>query len=80
MSARTRYLQLSDTTMMEYVVNETTYDKVDSYIHTVLADGHHAIFSTVENEVVKIGTEYVKRDNADIITLNNINHYSLFVI
>ena len=59
MSARTRYLQLSDTTMMEYVVNETTYDKVDSYIHTVLADGHHAIFSTVENEVVKIGTEYV---------------------
>ena len=56
MSARTRYLQLSDTTMMEYVVNETTYDKADSYIHTVLADGHHAIFSTVENEVVKIGT------------------------
>ena len=77
MSARTRYLQLSDTTMMEYVVNETTYDKVDSYIHTVLADGHHAIFSTVENEVVKIGTEYVKRDNADIITLNNILHMAI---
>ena len=77
MSARTRYLQLSDTTMMEYVVNETTYSKVDSYIHTVLADGHHAIFSTVENEVVKIGTEYVKRDNADIITLNNILHMAV---
>ena len=77
MSARTRYLQLSDTTMMEYVVNETTYDKADSYIHTVLADGHHAIFSTVENEVVKIGTEYVKRDNADIITLNNILHMAI---
>ena len=77
MSARTRYLQLSDTTMMEYVVNETTYDKADSYIHTVLADGHHAIFSTVENEVVKIGTEYVKRDNADIITLNNILHMAV---
>ena len=77
MSARTRYLQLSDTTMMEYVVNETTYDKVDSYIHTVLADGHHAIFSTVEKEVVKIGTEYVKRDNADIITLNNILHMAV---
>ena len=77
MSARTRYLQLSDTTMMEYVVNETTYDKVDSYIHTVLADGHHAIFSTVENEVDKIGTEYVKRDNADIVTLNNILHMAI---
>lgn len=77
MSARTRYLQLSDTTMMEYVVNETTYDKADSYIHTVLADGHHAIFSTVEKEVVKIGTEYVKRDNADIITLNNILHMAI---
>ena len=77
MSARTRYLQLSDTTMMEYVVNETTYDKADSYIHTVLADGHHAIFSTVEKEVVKIGTEYVKRDNADIITLNNILHMAV---
>lgn len=77
MSARTRYLQLSDTTMMEYVVNETTYNKADSYIHTVLADGHHAIFSTVENEVVKIGTEYVKRDNADIITLNNILHMAV---
>lgn len=77
MSARTRYLQLSDTTMMEYVVNETTYNKVDSYIHTVLADGHHAIFSTVEKEVVKIGTEYVKRDNADIITLNNILHMAV---
>ena len=77
MSARTRYLQLSDTTMMEYVVNETTYNKADSYIHTVLADGHHAIFSTVEKEVVKIGTEYVKRDNADIITLNNILHMAV---
>ena len=77
MSARTRYLQLSDTTMMEYVVNETTYDKADSYIHTVLADGHHAIFSTIEKEVVKIGTEYVKRDNADIITLNNILHMAI---
>ena len=77
MSARTRYLQLSDTTMMEYVVNETTYDKADSYIHTVLADGHHAIFSTIEKEVVKIGTEYVKRDNADIITLNNILHMAV---
>ena len=77
MSARTRYLQLSDTTMMEYVVNETTYNKADSYMHTVLADGHHAIFSTVEKEVVKIGTEYVKRDNADIITLNNILHMAV---
>lgn len=77
MSARTRYLQLSDTTMMEYVVNETTSNASDSYIHTILADGHHAILSPLENEVIKSGTKYIKRNTSEIKTLNTVEHLAI---
>ena len=74
MSSRTRYLQLSDSTMMEYIVNETVSQESDSYIHTILKDGNHLILSTLKNEVVKDGDKYVKRDLDDIISLNTILH------
>lgn len=81
MSVKTRYLQLSDTTMMEYIVNETIMpNNADEYVYTKLLDGHHFVFSQILNEVNMIQEEptgsysYVKKNTADIKTINTIAH------
>lgn len=74
MSAKTRYLQLSDTTMMEYIVNETISSNNDMYLYTRLLDGHYAIFSPMYKEVIESEGEFVKRNADDIKTINTIAH------
>lgn len=78
MGAKTRYLQLSDTTMMEYVVNETVQtNKEDTYIYTKLLDGHYALFSPLSKEVVKSNQKYIKKNSDEIETINTIVHTAI---
>ena len=77
MSARTRYLQLSDTTMMEYVVNENTTSESDAYIFTKLLDNHYCVFSPLSKEVELENNKYIKRPNDEIVTINTISHLSI---
>lgn len=75
MSAKTRYLQLSDTTMMEYIVNETVIsNSQDMYIYTKLLDGHYAVFSPMSKEISYADGKYIKKSTADIETINTIAH------
>lgn len=77
MSARTRYLQLSDTTMMEYIVNENTASESDAYIFTKLLDNHYCVFSPLSKEVELENNKYIKRPNDEIVTINTISHLSI---
>lgn len=87
MSVKTRYLQLSDTVIMEYCMrnlddaaNDTASNL--SFIMASLADGHYAIFSPAIAEVkldssTSVEGDYKKRDRDDIETINTINHLAV---
>lgn len=78
MGSKTRYLQLSDTTMMEYIVNDTPIvNKDDKYIYTKLLDGHYALFSPLSKEVEKTADDYTKKNSKEIETINTIVHTSV---
>lgn len=82
MSVKTRYLQLSETMMMEYVMGRGTVQTDAStgsgdMLYTRLADGHRAIFSPVSCEMDKKEGEYVKKPADDISTINTLNHLAV---
>ena len=84
MSVKTRYLQLSDTVIMEYCMTEelTGNEQSTSFIYTLLANGHYAIFSPATCEVeldndTSIEGDYKKKNRDDIETLNTINHLAI---
>lgn len=89
MGLKTRFLQLSDTTMMEYIIEDeasivdkgTGYpDKKASYIFTQLKNNHFCLFSPCSYEVFKNNEDkYEKRyiSNGDCLTINTLNHLAV---
>lgn len=81
MSVKTRYLQLSDSIMMEYLMNDDMFEvpgeKQDGYLYTKLLNGRYAVLSPLECELKKDGDKYVTRKPSDIISVNTIHHFSV---
>lgn len=89
-TSKTRYLQLGDLILMEYQLSETvdnsnSVEKGDTLIHTMLMDGHHAVFSPANNEfMISEDTRKAKRlalypsqNKESITTVNTINHLGI---
>lgn len=80
MGSKTRYLQLSNTTMMEYNLNngnETTGSGNLTYIYTKLKNGHYAVFSPLSCEAKVSGTDsgkIEKLSSDSLATINTIAH------
>lgn len=83
MSKKTRYLQLSDTMMMEYNLNDDTtskdYTAADGILYTHLKDGHYAIFSPLSSEMTfnKDTQKASKRPTKEILTTNTLQHLAV---
>ena len=77
MSVKTRYLQLSDTVIMEYVANDNASNPSDEYIFTKLLDNHYAIFSPLTKELNYENGEYHKKSADDIVSINTISHLAV---
>ena len=78
MGVKTRYLQLSDVIMMEYILKgeselSDASAGVDNLIYTKYKNGHYGIFNNANSECA-YGS---KRSNKDIVTINNINHLAV---
>lgn len=84
MGVKTRYLQLSDTMMMEYImgtgVTENTKPGSDRLLYTTLKDGHLAVLSPAICEIKAdpdSSTSYIKKDSSVISTINTLNHLAV---
>lgn len=89
MGLKTRFLQLSDTTMMEYIIEDETSivdkdtsfpDKKASYIFTKLKNNHFCLFSPCSYEVQRNNEDkYEKRfiSNGECLTINTLNHLAV---
>lgn len=80
MGSKTRYLQLSNTTMMEYCMNSAESGSWDfAYIHTKLKNGHYAVFSPLSYEV-KYSSDAKKTEKLSsdsLITINTLAHLAV---
>ena len=78
MSSKTRYLQLSDTTIAEYVMNdELDYRHSTCLYLTKLADNHFAILEGLDREISDAGSGYVKLPDNSLVSLNTIAHFNV---
>ena len=85
MDAKTRYLQLSDTTIAEFVMNDeyqqseydTRYQYQNTLYVTTLNDGHTAVLYGVDNEIERESDKWHKISDDKLKTLNNIIHFNV---
>ena len=80
MSIKTRYLQLSDTVILEYsMLTEKGEAESTGFVMTELMNGHYAIFSQASAEVEEDADsqKYVMKNRDKIESLNNINHLAV---
>lgn len=80
MAVKTRFLQISDTVMMEAdMVNDGEPgigNGENKFLYTRLKNGNFSIFSTLDNEF-SFGSSISRRPIDEITTLNTIYHYSV---
>lgn len=78
MGVKTRYLQLSDTTMMEYCLHTDSVESNEfGILFTKLKNNHYAVFSPASYEVKMSDSGIVKKPKAEIRTINNILHLAV---
>ena len=82
MGLKTRYLQLSLTTMLEYNIDsedkESFTGNVFKFNMTKLRDGHYSLFSPCSYEVKKMENGvYAKLPANSFTTINTFNHYAV---
>lgn len=78
MSNKTRYLQLSDTTIAEFILNDELTNNSDERLYlTRLKDDHLAILYNIDNEVTWDGSKFVKLSDDRLKTLNTIAHFNV---
>lgn len=79
MNRKTRYLQLSDTMMMEYVLNENdaVQEAPTGILYTKLKDGHYAMFSPLSCEYEIISGRAQRKSLDNIQSINTLQHLSV---
>lgn len=76
MSNKTRYLQLSDTTIAEFILNdELTNNSGEVLYLTRLKDDHLALLYNIDNEITITNGKAIKLTDDRLKTLNTISHF-----
>ena len=78
MGIKTRYLQLSDTTMMEYCLHENETETNDfAFLYTKLKNGHYAMFSPASYEAKQSDSSVVKLPSDEVRSVNTLFHLAV---
>ena len=78
MGIKTRYLQLSDTTMMEYRLHENETEAKDfAFLYTKLKNGHYAMFSPASYEAKQSDSSIVKLPSDEVRSVNTLFHLAV---
>lgn len=78
MGIKTRYLQLSDTTMMEYCLHENETEAKDfAFLYTKLKNGHYAMFSPASYETKQSDSSIVKLPSDEVRSVNTLFHLAV---
>ena len=78
MGIKTRYLQLSDTTMMEYCLHENEAEANDfAFLYTKLKNGHYAMFSPASYEAKQSDSSVVKLPSDEVRSVNTLFHLAV---